>query len=219
MQEIRDTKQLDFYLEKYHIRELFDTPNLPFRLYRYEAGEMLNILRPTIEYLKFIVEGSFDLYAVRADGGKHMVRRCEGFTFLGDLEFCGKDAGMRYQEVTRTVFTIELPLKALRPTLQQDVRFLNFLLDTMSTKFAGTSRDLVGFSDLRERLLYHIRYECTNRTITSVSRTAFRLNYSLRQTQRVLQELTREGLLLRTGKGLYRLAVNGEKDSAFFHEE
>jgi len=117
---------------------------------------------------------------------------------------------MRYQEVTRTVYTIELPLEALRPTLQQDVRFLNFLLDTMSTKFAGTSMDLVGFSDLRERLLYHIRYECSNQTITSVSQTAFRLNYSLRQTQRVLQELTKEGLLKRIGKGHYALYVSKE---------
>ncbi len=206
MQEIQNREHLEFCLEKHHIRDLFDTPNLPFRLYRYEVGEMLNILRPTREYLKFVLEGSFDLYAIRADGARHLVRHCEGFTFLGDLEFCGKDAGMRYQEVTRTVNTIELPLEVLRPTLQRDVRFLNFLLDTMSTKFAGTSIDLVGFSDLRERLLYHIRYECPDQAITSVSQTAFRLNYSLRQLQRVLQELTRDGLLKRLGKGHYALA-------------
>jgi len=114
---------------------------------------------------------------------------------------------MRYQEATRTVYSIELPLEVLRPTLQQDVRFLNFLLDTMSTKLAGTSMDLVGFSDLREALLYHIRYHCPDQTITSVSQTAFRLNYSLRQTQRVLQELTREGLLKRKGKGHYTLTL------------
>ena len=210
MQEIRDSQKLETYLEKFHIRELFDTPNLPFRLYRYEVGEMMNILRPTREYLKFVVEGSFDLYAIRADGVRHLVRHCEGFTFLGDLEFCGKDAGLRYQEVTRTVYSIEFPFQALRPRLQQDVRFLNFLLDTMSTKFAGTSMDLVGFSDLRERLMYHIRYECPDQTIISVSQTAFRLNYSLRQTQRVLQELTRDGLLKRIGKGHYTLPVNRE---------
>lgn len=210
MQEIQDSKRLYDYLNKYHIRELFDTRDLPFRLYRYEVGEMLNMLRPTKEYLKFVIEGSFDLYAVRADGVRHMVRRCEGFTFLGDLEFCGKDAGMRYQEVTQTVYSIELPLDALRPRLQQDVRFLNFLLDTMSTKFAGTSMDLADFSDLREALLYHIRYQCPNQTITSVSQTAFRLNYSLRQTQRVLRELTREGLLKKIGKGYYMLIANSK---------
>ena len=59
------------------------------------------VFRPTREHLKFVVEGGFDLYAIRADGVRHLVRRCEGFTFLGDLEFCGKDAGMRYQELTK----------------------------------------------------------------------------------------------------------------------
>ena len=206
MQEIRDPQKREAYLSQYRIRDLFDSRDLPFRLYRYEVGEMLNILRPTREYLKFVLEGSFDLFAVRADGARYLVRHCEGFTFLGDLEFCGKNAGMRYQEVTQTVYTIELPLEVLRPMLQQDVRFLNFLLDTMSTKFAGTSMDLVGFSDLRERLLYHIRYECPDQTITSVSQTALRLNYSLRQTQRVLQELTQKKLLKRFGKGHYTVA-------------
>ncbi len=205
MQEIQDKKQLNHYLETYQIPQLFDTPDLPFRLYCYEPGEMMNILRPTREYLKFVVEGGFDLYAVREDGARHMVYHSDGFCFLGDLEFCGKNAGLRYQEVTKPVYAVELPLEQLRPRLQQDVRFLNFLLDVMSTKFARTSMDMGAFSDLTEALLYHIRYQCPDQTITSVSQTAFRLNYSLRQTQRVLQELTQKGILRKEGKGKYIL--------------
>lgn len=203
MQEIQDKKLLQRYLEKYGIPQFFDTPNLPFRLYCYEPGEMMNILRPTREYLRFVVEGSFDLYAVRADGTRHMVYHSEGFCFLGDLEFCGKHAGLRYQEVTRRIYAVELPLKPLLPQLRQDVRFLNYLLDVMSTKFARTSLDLGAFSDLREALLYFIRYQCPDQTITNVGETAFRLNYSLRQTQRVLRELTQQGILQRVGKGKY----------------
>ena len=205
MQEIRDQALLEAYLKQYNICSLFDTPELPFRLYRYEIGEMMNILRPTSENLKFVVEGSFDLYAVRSDGTRHMVFRSEGFTFLGDLEFCGRDAGMRYQEVTQTVYAVEIPLEALRSQLQQDVRFLNYLLDTMSRKFADTVMDLGAFPDLTEALLYHIRYRCPEQTITNVSQTAFRLNYSLRQTQRVLRDLTEQGILCKKGKGTYTL--------------
>ena len=205
MQEIRDRKKLENYLKTYKIEERFDTPDLPFRLYRYEVGEMMNILRPSRESLKFVVEGSFDLYAVREDGTRHMVHRSEGFTFLGDLEFCERESGMRYQEVTRTVYAVELPLEQLRPQLKRDVRFLNFLLDTMSAKFAGAVMNMGAFPDLRQALLYHIRYQCPERTITNVGQTASRLNYSLRQTQRVLAELTRQGLLRKTGKGHYTL--------------
>lgn len=208
MQEIQDKKKLAYYLEKYGITQLFDTPDLPFRLYCYEAGEMMNILRPTRENLKFVVEGSFDLYAVRRDGVRHMIYHSEGFCFLGDLEFCGRDPGMRYQEVTGRVYTVELPLEQLRPRLRQDVRFLNFLLDEMSDKFADMAVDMGSFSDLTEKLLYHIRFQCPGQAITNVGETAFRLNYSLRQTQRVLRELTRRGLLRKTGKGRYELADN-----------
>ncbi len=205
MQEIKDPKALEAYLKKHRIPQLFDTADLPFRLYRYEVGEMMNILRPTQEYLKFVVEGSFDLYAVLSDGTRRMIHPCSGFTFLGDLEFCGKALELRYQEVTRTVLTVELPIEPLRQQLRQDVRFLNFLLETMSDKFARVSTDLTAFSDLRQAMLYYIRYQCPDRTVTNVGQTAFRLNYSLRQTQRVLRQLTQEGLLEKTGKGKYRL--------------
>lgn len=211
MHEIQDKKLLQLYLEQFGISRCFDTPGLPFRLYCYEPGEMMNILRPTREYLKFVVEGSFDLYAVRADGTRHMIHHSDGFCFLGDLEFCGKEVGLRYQEVTRQVRAVELPLEPLRPQLTQDVRFLNYLLDVMSTKFAGTSMDMGAFSDLTEALLYYIRYQCPGKTITNVGQTAFRLNYSLRQTQRVLRELTQRGILRKTGKGNYILAENAEK--------
>lgn len=210
MQEVQNKEQLEFYLEKHHIRELFDTQNLPFRLYRYEVGEMMSILHPGQEYLKFIVEGSFDFYAIRADGVRNIFYHCKGFIFLGDLQFCGKDQGVRYQEVTQTVYTIELPMEPYREQLRQDVKFLNFLLDTMSTKLARTASDAGTFSDLREALLYHIRYQSPNQTITSVSQTAARLHYSLRQTQRILQELTQEGVLKRKGKGHYILTENGK---------
>lgn len=205
MREIQDAQLLEHYLEQYRIRERFDTPDLPFRLYRYEVGEMMNILRPGRDYLKFIVEGSFDFYAVRADGERNIFYRCKGFLFLGDLQFCGKDQGVRYQQVTQPVYAIELPIAPYRERLRQDVTFLNFLLDTMSTKLARTAGDVGNFSDLREALLYHIRYQCPDQTITGVSQTASRLHYSLRQTQRVLQTLTREGLLQKTGRGSYRL--------------
>jgi len=81
MQEVQNKEQLEFYLEKHHIRELFDTPNLPFRLYRYEVGEMMNILHPGQEYLKFIVEGSFDftLYAPMVYGTYFTIVKASSF--------------------------------------------------------------------------------------------------------------------------------------------
>lgn len=205
MQEILDQVLLEAYLNQYNIRSLFDTPELPYRLYTYEPGEMMNILRPTTEYLKFVVAGSFDLYSVREDGVRNLIRHFEGFGFLGDLEFCGKNAGTRYQEVIDQVYTIELPLKALRPVLMEDKRFLRFVLNNLAEKLSAAMPLKAEFPSLADTLVYYLRYECTDHRITSVEDTAFRLNYSRRQLQRVLRELTEQGVLLKEGKGRYKL--------------
>lgn len=205
MQEILDQVLLETYLNQYNIRSLFDTPDIPYRLYTYEPGEMMNILRPTTEYLKFVVAGSFDLYSVREDGVRNLIRHFEGFGFLGDLEFCGKNAGTRYQEVIDQVYTIELPLKALRPVLMEDKRFLRFVLNNLAEKLSAAMPLKAEFPSLADTLVYYLRYECTDHRITSVEDTAFRLNYSRRQLQRVLRELTEQGVLLKEGKGRYKL--------------
>lgn len=205
MQEILDQVLLETYLNQYNIRSLIDTPDIPYRLYTYEPGEMMNILRPTTEYLKFVVAGSFDLYSVREDGVRNLIRHFEGFGFLGDLEFCGKNAGTRYQEVIDQVYTIELPLKALRPVLMEDKRFLRFVLNNLAEKLSAAMPLKAEFPSLADTLVYYLRYECTDNRITSVEDTAFRLNYSRRQLQRVLRELTEQGVLLKEGKGRYKL--------------
>jgi len=50
MRQIHDQKCLNSYLERYEIPSLFDTKELSFRLYQYEAGEILDSRgNPTVE--------------------------------------------------------------------------------------------------------------------------------------------------------------------------
>ena len=46
MREIRDPELLEHYIRTYHIRSFFDTQDLPFRLYEYAPGEMINVVHP-----------------------------------------------------------------------------------------------------------------------------------------------------------------------------
>ena len=90
MREIRDEQLLEHYIRKYHIRSFFDTQDLPFRLYEYAPGEMINIVHPMEESMKFIVEGVFDHYKIQDDGSSYLIAHCDGFGFMGDLAFCGR---------------------------------------------------------------------------------------------------------------------------------
>lgn len=205
MREIQNKELLEQYLAKYHIRSCFDTPDLPFRMYEYAPGEMMNVLRPGEEYLKFVVEGVFDLYTVLEDGSPYLIHACKGFGFLGDLDFCGRQPPGRYQEVVETVRTIELPLKSLKETLDRDNRFLHYLLDTMAQRLTMSMHMRSDINSAEVALLAHMRWRCPDHAITGVEETAFRLNYSRRQLQRVLKNLTERGVLEKIRKGCYRL--------------
>jgi len=206
MREIRDPQLLEHYLKKYHIRSFFDTPNLPFRLYEYAPGEMINIVHPMDISIKFIVEGVFDHYKIQEDGTPYLIAHCDGFGFMGDLAFCGRMPPGRYQEVIETVRAVELPLEQMRPVLENDNRFLRFLLDTMAQRMTASMHIRSDMTTASKSLIAYMRWRCPNHTITNVSETAFHMNYSRRQLQRVLKELTEQGILLHLGKGRYILA-------------
>ena len=205
MKEIQNKEILKHYLTRFNIPSLFDTQDLPFRMYEYQPGEMMNILHPTEEYLKFVVDGEFDLYTVMEDGSLYLLKHCKAFCFLGDLAFCGKQPSGRYQEVTKTVRTIELSLGALKQVLDKDNRFLHYLLETLADRLNYSAYVRSNFHDAEFSLLSHIRRRCPNQTLTSVEDAAFQLNYSSRQLQRVLKKLTEQGTLERIGKGQYKL--------------
>lgn len=205
MRQIFDTVLLQHYLNQYHIPSFFDTTDLPFQLWEYAPGEMMNLLHKPEEYLKFVVAGSFQICEVRSDGSWYPLLQMENqFVLLGDMEFCGYWKDNHYQQVTQQVLTVELPLHQLHPVLMNDCTFLRYLLGAFCGKLAQWQNALDGCT-LEEKLLHYLRTECPQGTLTAVEDTASRLHYSRSQLQRVLRDLTQRGILLRVKKGQYRL--------------
>ena len=205
MKEIRDPELLEYYLKTYHICSFFDTSDLPFRLYEYAPGEMINVLHPAEESMKFIVEGVFDHYKIQEDGSPYLIAHCDGFGFMGELAFCGRQPPGRYQEVIETVRAVELPMEEMRPVLENDNRFLRFLLDTMARRMTASMHIRSDMTTAEKALIAYLRWRCPQHTLTNVSEAAFHMNYSRRQIQRALKELTEKGKLQKLGKGCYTL--------------
>ena len=89
--------------------------------------------------------------------------------------------------------------------LEQDNRFLRFLLDSMAQQMTRSMYIRVNEGSAQQALLAYLRWRCPDHTIRNVGEVAFHINYSRRQLQRVLKELTDQGILVRTGKGCYTL--------------
>ena len=133
MKRIFDPTLLDFYLQKHEIPSLFDTPDLAFSLYQFEKGERLDTLNPE-EYLSFRVDGSIEISANRADGTSYPIGYLDGFTCIGDMEFCGKRDDTHQIEARTTALCIVLPLASTKELLLNDNRFLRYLLNSVTEK-------------------------------------------------------------------------------------
>ena len=96
----------------------------------------------------------------------------------------------------------------VRPILENDNRFLRFLIDTMAQRMTASMHIRSDMTTAEKALIGYLRWRCPGHTITNVSEAAFHMNYSRRQIQRVLKHLTESGRLRKEGKGKYTL-VNG----------
>lgn len=206
MVECNDPKLLEKYMKKYHIRENFSTPDLPFKLYRYEVGEMMNILHPQEQYLKFIVDGRLGVDTVDSDGNLQRIIEETAFVYFGEVEILGRSFSNHFHEVLETVYSIELPWEPLREILWNDLKFLQFLVKHMSrTIYVATNSMEASSEDVQTKLLRYIRTECENQTIAGMEATAKRLRCSRRQLQRVTSLLVEQGVLVKTGWGTYAI--------------
>ena len=207
MVECNDHKLMKAYMTKYGIREFFSTENLPFRMYRYDVGDIMNVLHPQEQYLKFIVDGRIGVDTVDREGNLLRIVETSAFVYYGEVEILGRSFSIHYHQVLETVYSIELPWEPLREILWNDLKFLQFLVQHMSRSiYIATNNAEASSEDIQSRLLRYIKHECKDGTFSGMEETAKRLRCSRRQLQRVVCQLVEEGRLVKTGWGTYSMA-------------
>ncbi len=207
MVECNDHKLMKAYMTKYGIREFFSTENLPFRMYRYDVGDIMNVLHPQEQYLKFIVDGRIGVDTVDREGNLLRIVETSAFVYYGEVEILGRSFSNHYHQVLETVYSIELPWEPLREILWNDLKFLQFLVQHMSRSiYIATNNAEASSEDIQSRLLRYIKHECKDGAFSGMEETAKRLRCSRRQLQRVVCQLVEEGRLVKTGWGTYSMA-------------
>ena len=211
MVECNDPKRMEAYMAKYGIRDIFSTENLPFRMYRYDVGDIMNVLHPQEQYLKFIVDGRIGVDTVDRDGNLQRIVEETAFVYFGEVEILGRSFSNHLHEVLETVYSIELPWEPLREILWNDLKFLQFLVKHMSRSlFIATNSMEASSDDVQSKLLRYIRDECRDLSFSGMEETAKRLRCSRRQLQRVVSQLVEEGILTKTGWGTYSQMKKGD---------
>lgn len=205
LRRIRDKKQVEYWLQKGHIRENFDTENLPFSVCRFEKGEYLTRQGGRLAELLFLIEGEVQIYGIREDGSVTPVNRHEAPALLGDAEFVMGGASSLFTEARTTVICAALPMEPYRAELDRDVKFLHLLLRSYAGKFHTMATLEASAKTIEERVLLYMRHVCPNREIGGIETALLQLRCSRRQLQRVLKKLCEENTVEKVGKGKYRL--------------
>lgn len=208
MKELTDHTLLNHYLQQYQIPSLFNTPNLPFHLYEYDAGELLDLSHSPEEYIKFLVEGEIRVYVVKKEGEMHSLYQGSHSALLSGWEFLGYSDSPYWTEAVTPVRCIELPLAPYRTLLLNDNNFLRYLLhDLLQKHMDYTAREISLATTVENRLLYYLQFEAPSHSFSGVEALAFRLHCSRSQIQKALRSMIQKGTLIKTGKGSYCLSA------------
>ena len=204
MRYLSDAVLTQRLLDKWNIPSLFSTKNLSFSLAEYQPGEFLTSPNQETRRLLFLVKGTVAIRSIRPDGSEYVLTSGDRFSMLGDVEFVTKKPPAFYAQASTPVLALTLPLEPYASALEQDVRFLRFLLRSITEKLEQSARAETVGGTLEERLLHWMDFRCPDGTLTKIGETAALLHCSTRQLQRVLRHLTETGVLRRTGKGVYQ---------------
>lgn len=203
MKEIRDTKKLETFFEEYRLH--FQQPPKLLKMVRFEKGELLTGPMHPLKSFYIVVEGSVSIYYLTEDGSIRYISKAGTDILLGDMEFSGEVKNLYYVEAAETVICLEIPFQENRSMLENDPVFLRFVLSQLAEKLSLSSKMDVVIQTLEEKLLFYLSSVEPNHEISSVSQTLQVLHCSRRQLQRVLKRLCDDNILIKKGRGCYKL--------------
>lgn len=207
MRIIKDTELLNKAIEELGLRSKFNIEPLHLRLCYYEKGELLSGSHIRQNYLLFVISGIVQIYGIGSDGRKIPVNLAKKGSIIGDVEFCNARNSNLISEVLKDTLCIGISIQENQAALENDIRFLRFLLEEISKKVYLTSVSDSPATSVAEKLLQYMKEECPSHTLKDVEQTTLRLQCSRRQLQRVLKELCEKEEIIKIRKGTYRLNI------------
>ena len=214
MNDIKNAKLLDAYIEKYHIDRFFSDFSLYYpymTLAEFPGNTFVCCDRDFAGAFYFLVEGRYKVYGNSENGKRILYRFCSAFSVLGEMEFMLDE---KRQSETNTVETVErciavvFDYREVLPGLLKDPKFLYFVCQVLAEKLSyfGNMQMVNNLSSAREKVAIYLVNSvgrsgifCENQGIV-----AEQLDISYRHLHRILQQFVDNGWILRMENG-YRV--------------
>lgn len=203
MREIVDKNRLEHFFGEQQVHFRQRPPVL--KLVEFEKGEILNDPLQPLNCFYIIVRGSVSIYHLTEDGSIRYISKAASGTLLGDMEFSGAGNQLLYIEAAEIVLCLAIPFRENLDILENDPVFLRFVLGQLAGKLSLSAVMTASAQTLEEKVLFFLRKVQADHAISSVNHALQALHCSHRQLQRVLKRLCDEGLVVKVGRGCYRL--------------
>lgn len=203
MKEIKDKKLLEKYYKS--VQCYFSVKPKVIKLIEYKKGELLNSPLNELDTFLIVVKGKISIYDISYDGAIRYISLASKDALLGDVEFCGKIHQSFYTEATSSLICLSIPFKENKEILENDPVFLRFVLNKLTDKLFFSAKLESSSQTLEERVLFYLQKVTPNHELTSINETLKILHCSRRQLQRVLKKLCDSNILVKEGRGNYKL--------------
>lgn len=140
MQEMKDAKLLDYYMEKYDVNSIFSKDLKPyFKLFRIERGDNVYEVNEKLDNFYFLVTGTLKVTIIMENGKTILLRFIKPLGVAGDLEV-GVDKTVRTTVSAVTdCHLIGIDIDLLKTLTQDDPVFLRYIISSLSRKLSAVS--------------------------------------------------------------------------------
>lgn len=205
MKKIFDKDKIESYIQTSKYRDVLSELDVEFCLLQYEKGELVASPFENELLFKIAEQGLIDVYFIRDDGSRYSLSNGKNDHFLGDMDLFYPRNNNIFAQAAEDLTCISFSIEKSREYLLADNQFLRLMCSSLSAKIIAITTIEAEPASLKDRVISYIKYNCEAETLKGIEQSAFHLHCSARQLQRILNQCECEGVVLKTGKGTYRL--------------
>lgn len=142
MIRINDKKEMENYITKYKINEIFSKDMKPYMEFLfYKKNEHIIKESNSINYLLFLVKGKSKVYVTLANGKSLLLCFYQGFKILGDLEIVESKPAATNVQVIEDTYCIGISSEHVKTHLLEDPKFLRYICSSLGEKLRQCSNN------------------------------------------------------------------------------
>ncbi|MEW4412351.1 cyclic nucleotide-binding domain-containing protein [Clostridium sp. AN503] len=205
MKRFYDSARIETYLKQTKFESVMGNLREYLFVTQYKKGEFISTPLQKEHLFQIIIQGIVSIYFIRDDGSVYSLANGRKNDLLGEMEIFPSKPSNVYAEANDDVVCLTLSVEASKSALLQNCKFLQLVCESLTQKMESITILDAAPASLKQRVLTYMKYKCSGGEMKGLQQAAFHLNCSARQLQRILNQYEADGIVMKIGKGNYKL--------------